>query len=87
MNIRIFDLERIQSLYENTVLVNLTESGFHPYTLKELLSAEQIEMLTETVLTNGSIPLRQTIAACVWVGYIIADTWAITTILQSQLAF
>jgi aspartate/methionine/tyrosine aminotransferase len=66
MNIRIFDLERVQSLYENTVPINLTESGFHPYTLKELLSAEQIEMLTETVLgygqTNGSIPLRQTIS-------------------------
>ena len=66
MNIRIFELERIQSLYENLVPVNLTESGFHPYTLKELLSAEQIEMLTETVLgygqTNGSVPLRKTIA-------------------------
>lgn len=66
MNIPIFDLERIQSLYENTVPINLTESGFHPYSLKELLSSEQIEMLNNTVLgygqTNGSIPLRQTIA-------------------------
>lgn len=66
MNIRIFDLERIQSLYENTVPINLTESGFHPYTLEELLSEEQLKMLTSTVLgygqTNGSIPLRQTIA-------------------------
>jgi len=67
MNIRIFELERIQSLYENTVEVNLTESGFHPYTLKELLSPEQIDMITGTVLgygqTNGSIPLRKAIAA------------------------
>src|SRR3954470_2917649 len=67
MNVPIFELERIQSLYENTVPINLTESGFHPYSLKELLSAEQIEMLTEVTLgygqTNGSIPLRQTIAA------------------------
>ncbi|TFG92559.1 MAG: aminotransferase class I/II-fold pyridoxal phosphate-dependent enzyme [Candidatus Atribacteria bacterium] len=66
MNIRIFELERIQSLFENTIPINLTESGFHPYTLKELLTPEQNEMLTETVLgygqTNGSIPLRQTIA-------------------------
>ncbi len=66
MNIEIFDLERIQSLYENTVPINLTESGFHPYTLKELLSEDQLDMLTGTVLgygqTNGSIPLRQTIA-------------------------
>jgi len=66
MNIRTFELERIQSLYENTVPINLTESGFHPYTLKELLTASQIKMLTETILgygqTNGSISLRQTIA-------------------------
>lgn len=66
MNIRIFDLERIQSLYENTVPINLTESGFHPYTLEELLSEEQLKMLTTTVLgygqTNGSIPLRQAVS-------------------------
>jgi aspartate/methionine/tyrosine aminotransferase len=66
MNIRIFDLERVQSLYENTVAINLTESGFHPYTLKELLSPEQLASIHETVLgygqTNGSIPLRETIA-------------------------
>ena len=30
-----FDLERIQSLYENSVEVNLTESGIEPLTLKE----------------------------------------------------
>ena len=66
MNVRIFELERVQSLYENTVPINLTESGFHPYSLQELLSTEQIQKLTEVVLgygqTNGSIPLRQTIA-------------------------
>lgn len=67
MNIPIFELERVQSLFENTVDYNLTESGFHPYTLKELLNAEQLETLTNTVLgygqTNGSIPLRQRIGA------------------------
>jgi len=66
MKIKIFELERIQSLYENTVPINLTESGFHPYTLEELLSEEQLKMLTTTVLgygqTNGSIPLRQTMS-------------------------
>lgn len=66
MNIRTFDLERIQSLYENTVPYNLTESGFHPFTLKELLSAEQRAELDDMVLgygqTNGSIPLRHRIA-------------------------
>ena len=67
MKIPIFDLERVQSIYENTVEFNLTESGFHPLTLSELLTPEQIEELTGTVLgygqTNGSIPLRERIAA------------------------
>lgn len=66
MNIPIFELERVQSLFENTVDFNLTESGFHPYTLNELLEKDQIETLTNTVLgygqTNGSIPLRKRIA-------------------------
>ncbi len=67
MNIPIFELERVQSLFENTVDYNLTESGFHPYTLNEFLNKEEIEVLTNTVLgygqTNGSIPLRQRISA------------------------
>ena len=42
MEIEIFELERRQSLWENTVEYNLTESGFHPYKLKELLSKNQI---------------------------------------------
>ncbi len=67
MNIKIFELERVQSLYENLVDYNLTESGFHPYTLKELLTEDQLRELSEMVLgygqTNGSIPLRRQIAA------------------------
>jgi aspartate/methionine/tyrosine aminotransferase len=67
MNIRTFELERVQSLYENTVDYNLTESGFHPFTLNELLSPSQIESLTNTVLgygqTNGSIAVRDRVAA------------------------
>ncbi len=67
MNIPIFELERVQSLFENTVDYNLTESGFHPYTLNELLDKEQLETLTNTVLgygqTNGSILLRKRISA------------------------
>jgi len=66
MSIRPFLLERIISLYENTVEYNLTESGFHPFTLNELLTEEQINDLRDTILgygqTNGSIPLRETIA-------------------------
>ena len=67
MKIPIFELERVQSIYENTVEFNLTESGFHPLKLSELLTPEQIEELTDTVLgygqTNGSIPLRKRIAS------------------------
>ncbi len=67
MNIPIFELERIQSLFENTVDYNLTESGFHPYTLKEFLNADQLEELGNIVLgygqTNGSMPLRERISA------------------------
>jgi aspartate/methionine/tyrosine aminotransferase len=66
MNIRTFDLERIQSLYENTVPVNLTESGFHPYSLKELLTPSQLEEVVNLTLgygqTNGSIGVRRAIA-------------------------
>ncbi|CAL2103100.1 Aspartate aminotransferase [Tenacibaculum sp. 190130A14a] len=67
MNIPIFELERVQSLFENTVDYNLTESGFHPYTLNELLTKDEIDGLTNTVLgygqTNGSIPLRKRISS------------------------
>ena len=67
MKFPIFELERVQSLYENTVEFNLTESGFHPFTLRELLTADQLERIETTVLgygqTNGSIGLRQRIAA------------------------
>jgi hypothetical protein len=67
MKIPIFELERVQSIYENTVEFNLTESGFHPLKLSELLTPEQIEELTDTVLgygqTNGSVPLRKRIAS------------------------
>ncbi len=67
MNIKIFELERIQSLFENTVDFNLTESGFHPYTMSELLNPEQIEQLAGKVIgygqTNGSVQLRKNISA------------------------
>lgn len=67
MKFPIFELERVQSLFENTVQYNLTESGFHPFTLKELLSPAQRSELEETVLgygqTNGSPEIRERIAA------------------------
>jgi len=67
MRIPIFELERVQSLYENTVEYNLTESGFHPLRLDELLTPDQLRELSETVLgygqTNGSVGLRERIAS------------------------
>ncbi len=66
MNIKTFELERVQSLYENTVNYNLTESGFHPYTMSELLNEEQIEGIKNLTIgygqTNGSISLRKKIS-------------------------
>ena len=67
MKIKTFELERLQSLYENTVDYNLTESGFHPYALNELLSDnEQQKLLTLTLgygQTNGAVSLRKQIAS------------------------
>lgn len=61
-----FSLERIQSLYENTVDHNLSDSGVHPYTMRELLTPEQIEKVLEVELgygwTNGEPALRQSVA-------------------------
>jgi aspartate/methionine/tyrosine aminotransferase len=66
MRIPVFELERVQSVYENTVEFNLTESGFHPFTLNELLAPDQLAGLADTVLgygqTNGAVPLRERIA-------------------------
>ncbi|MCB1036790.1 MAG: aminotransferase class I/II-fold pyridoxal phosphate-dependent enzyme [Acidobacteria bacterium] len=67
MEIEEFKLERLQSVWENTVEINLTESGIHPYTLRELLQPEEIERLLDLRLTygctNGSPRLREAIAA------------------------
>ena len=67
MEIETFELERTQSLWENTVEFNLTETGIHPFTLEELLDQEEIEKLHSLRLgygqTNGSIELREAISA------------------------
>lgn len=66
MKIETFELERIQSLWENRVKYNLTESGIHPYTLEELLDRDEIERLLSLRLgygqTNGSEELREAIS-------------------------
>ena len=62
-----FLLERFQSLFENTVQVNLSDSGVHPYELRDLLTQQEIEEMCAIELgygwTNGSERLRDTIAS------------------------
>jgi aspartate/methionine/tyrosine aminotransferase len=66
MKLDMFKMERMQSLWENAVDYNLSESGVHPLTLNELLSAEEIKELTGVELgytqTNGTTSLREQIA-------------------------
>jgi len=61
-----FLLERMQTLYENTVEINLTESGVKPMTLRSFLTAaEQQEVLDLSQgygHTDGTPALRQAIA-------------------------
>jgi len=67
MDIEEFTLERVQSKYENEVDINLTESGIHPFTLRELLPPDEIEALLDVRLgygwTQGDPGLREAIAA------------------------
>jgi aspartate/methionine/tyrosine aminotransferase len=66
MKLEEFTLERIQSLYENLVELNLSDSGVHPYKLSELLTPEQQQEVLNLELgygwTNGFVELRETIA-------------------------
>ena len=61
-----FDLERIQSIYENSVDLNLTESGIEPLSLKELMSEEELQELVNLPMgygyTQGSPELRRKIS-------------------------
>jgi aspartate/methionine/tyrosine aminotransferase len=66
MNIEIFKMERMQSTWENVVEFNLSESGVHPLTLKELLTPQELEELAGVEIgytqTNGTPALRSGIA-------------------------
>src|SRR4051812_33615035 len=66
MRVPTFLLERNQTLYENTVRINLTESGVHPCRLSEFLSADQLAALADQPLgygyTDGRPALRRAIA-------------------------
>ncbi len=64
-----FELERLMSIWEHQVDYNLSESGIHPLSTRELLAGDPalIETLLDTGLnypqTNGSHELREQIAA------------------------
>ena len=62
-----FSLERLQSLYEHQVEINLSESGVEPLRLEELLSADDLGRLLREPLgysqTNGTAALRDLVAA------------------------
>src|ERR1043166_3980087 len=67
MKIEEFALERYQSLYENRVSCNLTESGVEPLSLAELLTPAEAHALLQRSLgypqTNGIDELRATVAS------------------------
>ncbi|MDP6340169.1 MAG: aminotransferase class I/II-fold pyridoxal phosphate-dependent enzyme [Candidatus Marinimicrobia bacterium] len=67
MKFETFQLERNQSLWENKVDYNLSESGVHPGSLKTLFDTDFIEKIENTELTygftEGSPELRQSIAS------------------------
>jgi aspartate/methionine/tyrosine aminotransferase len=66
MRIETFLLERNQSLYENEVEINLTESGVEPMTLWELFTPDELHALHRVRLgynfTEGTPELREAIA-------------------------
>lgn len=66
MNIEIFKMERMQSTWENVVEYNLSESGVHPLTLKELLTPKELEEVRRVEIgytqTNGTPELRERIS-------------------------
>ena len=61
-----FLLERNQSLYENEVEINLTESGVHALTLRELLTSQELDELLDLPLgygyTEGTPAARDAVA-------------------------
>jgi len=68
MRLEEFALERMQSTYENQVSFNLSESGVHPLRLREIVDDEATHAaLMDAAIcysqSNGTVPLRTTIAA------------------------
>src|SRR5262245_31523199 len=67
MQLEQFAMERMQSTFENLVDFNLSESGVHPMTPRELLGNTDLETVLDQPLvytqSNGTIALRSLIAA------------------------
>ena len=68
MPIELFEMERMQSTWENIVDYDMSESGVRPLTLRELVDMGfDLEAFLDTPLgysqSNGTIELRETIAA------------------------
>jgi len=62
-----FEMERLMSVWEQTVDYNLSESGVHPVSLRQLMGSDiDLEALLDTELgypmVNGTDALRRTIA-------------------------
>ncbi|NLA26815.1 MAG: aminotransferase class I/II-fold pyridoxal phosphate-dependent enzyme [Firmicutes bacterium] len=66
MKIKVFEMERMQCLYENKVQFNLSESGVLPLKLSEVLDGKDVEeFLAQRLCYNasdGSLLLREHIA-------------------------
>lgn len=66
MKLEHFKMERMQSTWENVVEYNLSESGVHPLTLRELLSPDELREVQGIGLgysqSNGTPELRERIA-------------------------
>jgi aspartate/methionine/tyrosine aminotransferase len=68
MHIMPFQMERWQSKHEHHVDINLSDSGVHPLRVSELIPdpeerARLLDRPLEYTQTNGTIPLRERIAA------------------------
>lgn len=68
MKIDQFEMERMQSTWENVVEMDLSESGVRPVTLREMIDLGlDIDAIMNTPLSysqsNGTIPLRESLAA------------------------
>jgi len=66
MEFPVFALERNQTLYENNVRLNLTESGVHPRSLSDILTLDEQTSILKAPLgygyTDGRPALRRAIA-------------------------